>query len=85
MRCSHLALVFLVAFCVAAPVRAQNPWERLPPTPVLPELERGRTAPVNGIHLWYVVFGHGDPVVLIHGGLANSNYWGLQVTALSKH
>lgn len=85
MRCSHLALVFLVTFSVAAPVHAQNPWERLPPTPVLPKPERSGSAPVNGIHLWYAVFGYGAPVILIHGGLANSNYWGLQVSALSEH
>ena len=42
-------------------------------------------APVNGIRLWYAEFGHGAPVILVHGGLANSDYWGLQVRALSPH
>ena len=41
--------------------------------------------PVNGIRLWYAVFGHGSPVILLHGGLANSNYWGLQIPALAPH
>ena len=30
-------------------------------------------------------FGNGEPVILLHGGLANSNYWGNQVPALAKH
>jgi len=40
---------------------------------------------VNGIKIWYAVYGHGQPVILLHGGLANSNYWGNQVPALAKH
>jgi pimeloyl-ACP methyl ester carboxylesterase len=37
---------------------------------------------VNGIEIWYGIFGHGEPVILLHGGLANANYWGEQVRAL---
>ncbi len=85
MRCSYLVLVLLSTLIVAATVQAENPWERLPLTPMLPKAERSGSAPVNGIRLWYAVFGHGVPVVLLHGGLANANYWGLQIAALSKH
>lgn|GEM_PF-4339313 len=43
-------------------------------------------ADVNGIKLYYSITGHGSPVILLHGGLANSDYWGNQVKALStKH
>ncbi len=73
----------LGALAVAAPVGAQYPWLRLPPTPALPKPERSGTVPVNGIRLWYAVFGKGAPVVLVHGGLANADYWGLQVAALA--
>ena len=34
------------------------------------------------MRIWYATFGHGEPVVLLHGGLANSNYWGNLVRAL---
>jgi pimeloyl-ACP methyl ester carboxylesterase len=70
---------------LAAVLHAQNPWERLPPTPALPKPARSGTAPVNGIRLWYAIYGHGTPVILLHGGLANSNYWGLQIPALAPH
>lgn len=40
---------------------------------------------VNGVRIWYATFGEGAPVILLHGGLANSNYWGLQIPALASH
>jgi pimeloyl-ACP methyl ester carboxylesterase len=30
------------------------------------------------------VYGHGDPVILVHGGLANSDYWGRQIPVLAQ-
>jgi pimeloyl-ACP methyl ester carboxylesterase len=78
-------LIFALAIslaCGAAPARAGYPWMRMPPTPTLPKAERSGLAPINGIRIWYATFGHGEPVILLHGGLANANYWGLQVRAL---
>jgi pimeloyl-ACP methyl ester carboxylesterase len=80
------AFLMCMFLCCAVPVSAQQyKWERLPPTPALPKAERSGVAEVNGVRLWYGVFGHGDPVILVHGGLANSNYWGLQIPALAQH
>jgi pimeloyl-ACP methyl ester carboxylesterase len=71
---------------LASPARAQQPlWLQLPPTPHLPHPERSGYAPVNGIKLWYAVFGQGEPVIFLHGGLANANYWGLQVPEVARH
>ncbi|MDP1749116.1 MAG: alpha/beta hydrolase, partial [Reyranella sp.] len=50
----------------------------------LPKAEESGLAPVNGIKIWYATFGKGEPVVLLHGGLANSNYWGHQVPVLAE-
>ena len=47
--------------------------------PSLPKPVQSGYAPVNGIKIWYATFGRGEPVILLHGGLANSNYWGNQV------
>lgn len=82
---ARLLIFLLLSLCVASPALAQNPWERLPETPSLPKPERSGTVPVNGVKLWYAEFGHGAPVILLHGGLGNSNYWGLQITALAPH
>ncbi len=83
MRRAALLLMFLFAPALAAAAPASFPWMRLPPTPTLPAPTRSGYAPVNGIRLWYAEFGQGPPVILLHGGIANSNYWGLQVRALS--
>jgi pimeloyl-ACP methyl ester carboxylesterase len=70
---------------IAIGAHAKNPWERLPPTPALPKPEHSGVVPVDGVRLWYATFGHGAPVILLHGGLGNSNYWGLQIPALAAH
>jgi pimeloyl-ACP methyl ester carboxylesterase len=85
MRRFAFALFAVIAAGVFQPAGAQQyPWERLPPTPTLPKSEQSGIAAVNGIRLWYAVYGHGDPVILAHGGLANSDYWGLQIPVLAR-
>jgi len=82
----RLALLFtLFLFGVTATARAEPQWLTLPPTPTLPAGGKTGLAPVNGIKLWYGEYGRGAPVILVHGGLANANYWGLLVRALAPH
>lgn len=83
MRRAFRFLILLLALSFAAVAVAVYPWMVLPPTPTLPTPEKSGLAPVNGIRIWYAQFGRGEPVILLHGGLANSDYWGLQVRALS--
>ena len=42
------------------------------------------TAHVNGVDLYYTVYGEGDPVMLLHRGLANGAYWANQIPALPE-
>ncbi|HXQ49983.1 MAG TPA: alpha/beta hydrolase [Stellaceae bacterium] len=77
-------LVCLVAALASRAAWAEPPWMTLPPTPTLPKAAQSGTASVNGIRIWYAEFGRGEPVILLHGGLANANYWGNQVPALAK-
>jgi pimeloyl-ACP methyl ester carboxylesterase len=81
MRRYAIVVGVILAFA-ARPVVAEPQWLTLPPTPSLPEAARSGTAPINGVRIWYAVFGLGEPVILLHGGLANANYWGHQVRAL---
>ncbi|BAR58258.1 pimeloyl-ACP methyl ester carboxylesterase [Bradyrhizobium diazoefficiens] len=75
------ALLVMVSINAA---HAAPQWLSLPPTPTLPKAAQSGFAPVNGIKVWYAVFGRGEPVLLLHGGLANANYWGHQVRALQR-
>ncbi|RFU82180.1 alpha/beta-hydrolase [Trichoderma arundinaceum] len=56
----------------------------LPPTPDLPHANFSGTKRINNIDLWYALFGPPldcgtIPVVFLHGGKINSNWWGLQI------
>jgi pimeloyl-ACP methyl ester carboxylesterase len=82
-RIAFAFALFLLALTAAA--RAEPQWLTLPPTPKLSAHGKHGYAPVNGIKIWYATFGHGAPVILLHGGLANSNYWGKLVPALARH
>ncbi len=75
----------LLALLLLLPLRAgADPlWQTLPPTPApIAGLQAGH-AEVNGISLYYATIGTGSPVVLLHGGLSNSDYWGRQIEALA--
>jgi pimeloyl-ACP methyl ester carboxylesterase len=62
---------------------AKVPWLTLPATPSLPPATRSELATVNGVQVFFAQFGAGPHMLLLHGGLANSNYWGHQVAALA--
>ena len=86
MPIRRIALFFcFVTGLRAAAAHAEAQWETLPPTPTLPKPAQSGYAPINGIRIWYASFGRGEPVFLLHGGLANSIYWGNQVPALATH
>lgn len=76
------ALAILAASAPAQPVRAEETWKMLPaPAPLPPSAMQGAVAH-DGARIWFSTYGAGAPVVLLHGGLANSDYWGGQVPAL---
>ena len=70
----HHLLLILVLF--ALPAGAAERWEMLPPTPGPIHTERSGQANANGISIHYAVYGQGSPVILLHGSLANTDYWG---------
>lgn len=74
----------VIAAGPAGSAHAMEPWEALPPTPRLPPAQSSGTVAVNGAHIWRATFGAGDDVVMLHGGLAHSDYWGLQAAALAQ-
>ena len=86
MRRAMLSLLLVLSLVLSLHAGfAAALWETLPPTPPPVAGETTGHAKVNGISIYYAVIGHGSPVVLLHGGLANSDYWGNQVKALAPH
>jgi pimeloyl-ACP methyl ester carboxylesterase len=85
IRCASVVPFLLATLSMAFPAQVLNPWEILPPTPSLPTPKRTGMVPTNGVRIWYAIYGRGAPVILLHGGLANSNYWGMQIPALASH
>ena len=83
MRRVLFALLLLMP--LRAAIGAEALWQALPPTPAPVAGLEGGYAEVNGIRLYYATIGSGPPVVLLHGGLANSDYWGAQIQALAPH
>ena len=81
----RLAYVMVLLAMLVDPASARPQWLTLPPTPTLPPAVHSGLAPVNGIKIWYAEFGQGEPVILLHGGLANANYWGEQIPTLAAH
>lgn len=75
------ALVSAVTFASAF---AAERWETLPKAPAMPVSKVAGYAPVNGIQMYYAVYGAGDPVLLIHGGLGHADLWANQVRDLMK-
>jgi pimeloyl-ACP methyl ester carboxylesterase len=78
----HLLLILTLPALRAS---AAERWEVLPPTPAPIHSERSGQANANGISIHYAVYGQGSPVILLHGGLANAEYWGNQIKALAPY
>jgi pimeloyl-ACP methyl ester carboxylesterase len=76
---------FVVAFIALANfAHAEDRWMTLPEPPAMPQAAESGYAPVNGIQMYYAVYGAGDPILLIHGGLGHADIWANQVSELAK-
>ncbi|TDZ61444.1 putative hydrolase YugF [Colletotrichum trifolii] len=67
-------------------VRQTTPvWLTLPPTPELPTPISPTTTPINGIKMWFQKYNEkagGVPIVMDHGGLGYSAYFGAVIQKL---
>ena len=70
---------------LALPAAAAERWQTLPPTPATIATDRSGEADANEIKIHYAIYGQGSPVIFLHGGLANTDYWGNQVPAVAAH
>ena len=74
-------MVMLLWLALAvAPVEA---WKTTPLPGPMPVPTRHGLAAVNGINLYFAIYGEGAPVILLHGGAGNGDHWAGQIAALS--
>ena len=59
-------------------------WKLEPRSPPMPTPEESGIAPVNGISMYYAIYGHGTPVLLINGGLSNFDVWAPAISLLAE-
>ena len=84
MQAALKALALAVLISVAGPAFAEERWQTLPEPAPMPKPTESGDASVNGIMMHYQVFGSGEPVLLIHGGLGHGDNWSSQIADLSK-
>lgn len=84
LRGCLLALCFFV-LVFGALANAAPRWQTEPDPPPMPAPDKSGMAAVNGISMYYAIFGHGPPLLLIHGGLSNSDVWAGVIPLLDKH
>jgi pimeloyl-ACP methyl ester carboxylesterase len=78
------AVAMLAALSLAERASAALIWQDLPPTPSLPATTAKGYVPHDGARIFYRSYGSGPAVILLHGGLANGEYWAKQVPALQR-
>jgi pimeloyl-ACP methyl ester carboxylesterase len=69
-----IAIVAALMTALAGAAAAQGPMPAAPPA--IPAPIKSGYAPVNGVSVYYAVYGKGEPVVLLHGGFGSIEMFG---------
>ena len=66
---------------------AAEKWQVFTPPPPMPVADESGLADVNGIRMYYAIYGkgRGNPILLVHGGMGTGDVWGFEVPRLSEH
>jgi pimeloyl-ACP methyl ester carboxylesterase len=77
-------LTAALASLIALPALAQQSEQPAQGAAMLPAPSKSGYAPVNGIEVYYAVYGEGEPLVLLHGGLATIDMFGPNTALLAE-
>jgi pimeloyl-ACP methyl ester carboxylesterase len=81
MRAAFAIVVILTSLAIAGD---KPRWQTCPLPPAMPAAaDHGTVGVDGGAQIYWAAYGtSGDPVILLHGGLGNSDHWANQVPAL---
>ena len=85
MTRAFVCCAILTCAVVALARPAKPRWATLPLPHAMPKASTHDFASVDGARIYYAVYGTGDPVIMLHGGLGNGDHWANQVLALVEH
>lgn len=78
------ALATASAIALTAPAFSQEAPANGATQMQIPAPAKSGYAPVNGVELYYAVYGEGDPLILLHGGLEQIEVFGPNIAALAE-
>jgi hypothetical protein len=84
LKRTFLSLIAVASLSFTVPAIAQTETPTSEATMQLPTPSKSGYAPVNGVEVYYAVYGEGDPLVLLHGGLATMDMFGPNVALLTE-
>jgi pimeloyl-ACP methyl ester carboxylesterase len=76
-------LATIVASCIAPTIVKAAP-EQAAPQAATPKPTKTGHAAVNGVDYYYAIYGKGEPLLLIHGGLGQIEMFGPNLTKLAQ-
>ncbi len=75
-------LAVAATLMLTAPALAQD--NQSNGAPQMPTPSRSGYAPVNGVEIFYAVYGEGEPLILLHGGFERIESFGPNIAALAE-
>jgi pimeloyl-ACP methyl ester carboxylesterase len=79
-----IAIVATVAAGIAAPTIVQAAQEKPALETAMPKPSKSGHAAVNGLNYYYAIYGTGEPLLLLHGGLGQIEMFGPNLTKLAQ-
>lgn len=79
-----IAMFATVAASFAAPTIVHAAQEKAAMQTALPKPTKSGHAAVNGVNYYYAVYGKGEPLLLLHGGLGQIEMFGPNLTKLAQ-
>ena len=82
--CLTALVIGIFAIAGSGPeAEAEELWKTLPAPSPAPIAKATGNAKVNGAEIYFAIYGSGEPLILLHGGFGNTDYWGGQIAAFS--